>query len=673
MSRLTLHKGAWFVFLLLGPLIYSNTFSVPFLYDDTFFIAENPAVRNILDLKTLWLFWPTRFIPFLSFAVNYALHKLHLFGYHFVNLLIHLGAALLVWWLARLVFATPAMKESRSSRSADLMPVFAGLIFLTHPLQTQSVTYIFQRCTSLVGFFYLFSLCCYFKSRLLQVSDIPAPKMRLWYAFSLTLAVMAMLTKENAMTLPLAVILCEVMFFKESKSIKWRNVIPFLLLLPIVIFLLTLATTEASEDMQRFLSLAIVRKHYFFTELRVLITYMRLLLFPVNQNLEYDYPIAMTFFNLPTISSALFLMGVVLFAIRIYRNHRLLSFGVFWFFLTLSAESTFMPLKDVIFEHRLYLPMVGFAFFTAAGIMTSLERKAFRFRLALLICLVTTYSFLTYQRNKVWASEMALWSDVVSKSPQKETAYNNRGIAYETEGDLGQAFLDYNRAIEIRPDYVLAYCNRGNIYLKKGDLDKAIADYSKAMSLRPEYFKAYNNRGIAYQAQRNLDKAIADFNQAISLNPRFAEAYNNRGVIYESKGDLDKAIMDYSRAIAILADYAEAFCNRGGVYLDKEDLDKAVADFNQAISLNPGYAQAYNNRGIAYQRKGKINQAILDYNQAIACKPDFAQALGNRAMAYFELQAYEQSWQDLRTAEGLGFRFSPEFIQDLQKASTRKE
>lgn len=643
-------KWAWVLFVLLGMLIYSNTFSVPIHYDGVSFIKENDAIRNIWDLKAIWLYWPNRFIPILTFAFNYSLHKLQLFGYHLINLMIHLGATLCVWWLARLILVTPAMVKSKLRQHADSLSLFAGLIFLTHPIQTQSVTYIYQRCTSLVSLFYLLSLCCYFKSRGLQTERACASRGQRWYILAMIFAIAAMLTKENAITLPLAIILCEVMFFKEQKSIKWKSLIPFLFLLPIVPFLVFLTKTQSSLDVQRFLSLPIARKCYFLTQFRVLVTYLRLMLFPFRQNFEYDYPVSTRFLEPSTMGSFLFLMALVLCAIWLYRNHRLLSFAIFWFFVTLSAESSFIPLKDVIFEHRLYLPMVGFAFFMAAGIISFSENKTFKLGRLLLACLVAGYCFLTYQRNKVWASEMTLWSDVVSKSPQRETAYNNRGIAYEEEGNWKQALLDYNKSIELNPKFVLAYCNRASIYLKMGDLSQAISDYSTAIALRPTYARGYNNRGIAYQTQGDLDQSIEDFNKAIALRPRFAEAYNNRAVTYVAQGKLDEAIFDYTQAIAINVDYAEAYCNRGGVFLNKGDLDQAIEDFNKAISLRPRFAKAYNNRGIAFQRKGNIPQAILEYSKAIESRPDFAEAFNNRGAAYAQQGDPTQAILDYRKA-----------------------
>ena len=152
--------------LLLGTLIYSNTFFSSFHFDDIASIVENFAIRHILNLQAIWNFWPTRFITYLSVALNYHFHQLNVLGYHLFNLTVHLGSAILVWWFMLLTFSTPVMKDEKIAKHANLIALFASLVFLTHPIQTQAVTYIIQRATSLATLFYLASLCFYVKSRL---------------------------------------------------------------------------------------------------------------------------------------------------------------------------------------------------------------------------------------------------------------------------------------------------------------------------------------------------------------------------------------------------------------------------------------------------------------------------------------------------------------------------
>ena len=212
----------------------------------------------------------------------------------------------------------------------------------------------------------------------------------------------------------------------------------------------------------------------------------------------------------------------------------------------------------------------------------------------------------------------------------KAEDYFERGNAKLHKGDLDGALADYDKAIELNPDYVVAYNNRGFTKSKKGDLDGALADCDKAIELNPDYAVAYNNRGIAKWHKGDLVGALADYDKAIELNPDHAGAYNNRGFTKSNKGDLDGALADYDKAIELNPDHAGAYNNRGFTKSNKGDLDGALADCDKAIELDPDYARAYNNRGIAKLHKGDLAGALADYDKAIELKPRFAEAYINR-------------------------------------------
>jgi tetratricopeptide (TPR) repeat protein len=656
----------------LGALAYANTFHAAFQFDDGYSIVTNGHIRDLSRVDGIWHFWPTRFVTYLTFAFNYRFGQLDVQGYHIVNLLIHIGSALLVWRLLQLICASPAMGKAAISQHAGVFSLCAALVFISHPIQTESVTYIHERATALEGFFYLAALCLYAVARLRRLRGSGTMP---WYLLSWCTAAICMVTKENAVTLPLAVLLCEICFFKEKTPLEWRYVLPFFILLPVVPLLMAYTRPVTFSDVHRLIQYQDMwhaMGYYFLTQLRVVVTYMRLLVLPVYQNLDYDYTITKTLLHLPTLSSLLFLVSLFIAAGKLFARYRLISFGILWFFLSISPDSSIFPLADVIFEHRLYLGIVGYSIVLVSSLYYLAERRNWKWAIVIVVVIVCWYSVLTYRRNFVWKDEFSLWSDVIYKSPRKERGYVIRGNAYYRKGMPQEALSDLNKAIAIAPRSVLAYMSRGNLYASMGQLDQAISDYSQVVRINPSYSEAYNNRGFLFRRQGRLDEAIADCDQAIRINPGYAKAYNNRGGAYQAKGFLAQALSDYNKAVLLEPFLSEAYYNRASVYREKGGLDMAIADYSRAIAVNPGYAEAYIYRGFVYGMKADFDQAIADYDKALQINPEAMWAYAYRAVAYFFTKDYEKSWLDVHKIEALGRRLDSEFIQRLQQASGRQ-
>ena len=217
---------------------------------------------------------------------------------------------------------------------------------------------------------------------------------------------------------------------------------------------------------------------------------------------------------------------------------------------------------------------------------------------------------------------LKLIEDVNQQKKKSKTAISYfKGVACQLKRRWDEAIDEYNKAIEINPEYACAYNARGHAYYIKGQYDKAISDFTKAIKLNPRNAEAYNDRGITYdEGKSEYDKAISDFTKAIELNPKDAKAYNNRGNAYVKKGQFDKAISDYTKAIEINPRNATAYYyNRGSVYDEEDQYDKAISDYTKAIELNSRYAYAYKNRGFVYMvRLGNKIKACSDWKWACA-------------------------------------------------------
>ena len=540
-----------------GIIAYSNSFDCSFHFDDdnVFHSSVTTGSASIGDWIRLF---PARPIGMLTFALNYNIHKLDVWGYHLVNLIIHLTNAFLIWWLTWLTLSTPVMKDTQISRHKTMMAFLTGLLFVTHPLATQSVTYIAQRFASLATLFYLLSLILFVKGKLWQ-GDKNTP----WFLFggSIVCAVLGMLTKEIVFTLPFAILLYDYCFLKAAPwklESKDKSLIISFIMLVIFIFLFLRNSSVSPLNIFNTVppvqgySYSISMKEYFLTQFSVILTYIRLFFLPINQNLDYDYQLSTGFFQLKTFFSFSLLLGILATGVLLFKRYRLISFGIFWFFLTMSVESSIIPIsQNVIFEHRTYLPGFGFFLALTGAFFYFFKERYLKIAVIILLMVATINTVLTYQRNKIWKNEHTLWADCVKKSPNKARPHNNLGIALSAEGKIEEAIDHYNQAIRITPDYADVYNNRGNAYAKLGQYKLAFEDYNQAIRLKPDYADAYYNWGYAYDKLDQYQQAIEHYNQAIRLNPNYVKAYINRGVAYLLRGNQKLGCPDAQKACVL--------------------------------------------------------------------------------------------------------------------------
>jgi len=546
------------VIWLTGLLAYSNTFSSPMVFDDFVQIVANPAVHSF-DLPTLWWQFPTRIIPYLTLAANYSTGQLDVFGYHVVNLVVHLATAGLVYLLTYLLAGLTDLRKH-----SYLIAGAAALLFVSHPVQTQAVTYIVQRIASVAAMFYVLGLVLYIQARKLGGFN--------WlYVAAILAVVLGMFSKEIAFTMPIAIIMIEVFFFQKfSSGMSWLSYKRLLTrMLPIAMLMLIIPATlwvrqprivELSTMFEREAARSITagttdisRGQYLLTEFNVVRTYLRLMVLPVQQNLDYDYPLASSLWNARTMASLLLLLAIFGFGAWLYPRNRLASFGIIFFFLAVSVESSFIPIRDVIFEHRLYLPSVGFSLAVAAGFAYLLKRFPLYNKQLLTggILVILVLSGGTFVRNKVWASELSLWQDVVNKSPDKARPHSNLGAAYVKLGEMSLAAEHLERAIEVDSEYAEAYNNLGLIKTKEGDLEEASELFTKSIHISPNYAHAVNNLGVALLKRGLLEPAVSELERAVRINSNYLDARVNLGVAYVEQGKMNLAEEQFRKVLEI--------------------------------------------------------------------------------------------------------------------------
>jgi protein O-mannosyl-transferase len=657
-------------------LAYSNTLNASFHFDDTTSIIENGAIKNIRNLDLLWHFAPLRFITYATFALNYYFHGLDVTGYHIINLLIHITSALLVWRLALLLCTTPAIRETGIYSSRHIFAWLSGLIFALHPVQTQAVTYIVQRLASLSALFYIASVLLYMRSRLLHMrTGFTCRVMGLYGSWGLVTAA-GLFTKETVATLPLMLMMLESTLMHRRFHISGKQLLVFFAFTALCLsgVMYYIKPDMASHGMQEIPGgyLEISRWQYLLTQLRVMETYVRLAFFPFNQNLDYSYPVVSDLFMDDAWAGLILILSLAACAAVCYRRYRLISCGIIWWFVALLTESSIVVLADVIFEHRLYLPMAGFCMVAAATPLYFLEG---RYRTAATACFIAAcmiYGMLTYARNAVWRDELTLWNDTVQKSPMKARPYYCRARVYMKARAFGPALEDCRSALRIDPKNVPALNNRGAVYSMLGKHKEAIEDYTKLLALNPDFKTAYFNRGKSYFLLGQYAWALEDMNTYLAYDALDEEGYLYRAKIHIKLLAYDEARADLMKGLRINpADQQLLYQSASLSYL-REEYTLAADYASRALAENPAYAEAYNVRGLAFVKTSDYPRAIKDFDAAIKVRPEYAEAYNNRAFALYRLGDPAKAHTDLLKAESLGAQINKGFLSRIQQALREK-
>ncbi|UCD83327.1 MAG: tetratricopeptide repeat protein, partial [Deltaproteobacteria bacterium] len=542
-----------------------------------------------------------------------------------------------------------------------------ALLWVVHPVQTQSVTYIVQRMNSMAGMFYLLSLYLYVRGRLGETK-----RTKIWcYSGSGVSGLLALGSKEIAVTLPLMLALYEFYFFRglDLRIIKrrWPWVISIL-----VIFLIVVLVYMGPNFIGRVLTGYQYRDftlgERLLTQLRVVMYYLSLLIFPSPSrlNLDYDFPVSHSLLDpATTLFSLLGLIGLIGLGVYLARRRPLASFGIFWFLGNLVVESSVIPL-EMVFEHRLYLPLLGFLLFLA-GIAGRKDKGRIFIYGAIIV--IPVFSVWTFQRNIVWNDELALWADCVKKSPNKARPHNNLGLAYATKGMYDEAIREYQQALRLEPDYVEAHTNLGNVYAKRGMYDEAIKKYQQALKLEPYSAKLFFNLGKIYEDRSMFDEAVRLYQQALDIRPDHVESLYNLGNTYAKMEKYDEAIRKYQRALSLESDSVSVWINLGIVYAEKGMSDDAIRQYQQALQINPDYTKAHMLLGDSYAKKGMSDEAAKEYRDTLEIKPDFAEAHYKLGVIYYFRGQYNLSVQCTKNAEKLGYPIPLEFREMLQKVS----
>jgi tetratricopeptide (TPR) repeat protein len=511
--------------------VYEPALNGRFVFDDSVLPFNSPEVRQDM----LSFVGTLRPLLMLSFWIDYhrgngadphTFHSTNVFLHFLTSVL----AALIAWKLLEWAGVERRMRAA--------LAIFSGALFLLHPLQTESVAYVASRSEVLSVLFY-YAAFAVFVWR-------PGDSMSWMRALAIVVLFGAAAgVKEHTLTLPFLLILTD--YFWNRGGVR-KNAILYGALGAgavaggIYVWSVLRRATTAGFGMRDVPPIA-----YFFTQCRVIWTYIRMFFFPFGQNIDPDVAISRGPFDHGAILGLLALIALVAAAWMWRKRAPLASFGVFMFLLQLAPTSSFIPIKDVLAEHRMYLPFLGLALVCCE----LLRRVSFTQAAGIGAAALVACCILTYQRNQVWANPMALWQDAVNKSPNKyrprvQLAYQ---LQYE-ENRCADAVQSYEIASRLGPVDDELLIDWGLALDCAGRWNEAIEKLRRAEAIE-NTAHVHTQIAMVYAKQRQYPEALQELALAEKMDARYDVTFLYRGQIYEIAGDRAGAAREYRHAVEL--------------------------------------------------------------------------------------------------------------------------
>lgn len=598
-NKLNIKYLPYCIFAAVALLAYCNSFTVPFVLDDFGSISNNYAIQSLFDFPALWKFYANRIVLYFTFSLNYAVHDNGVEGYHVTNLLIHIFNGIIFYWILLRLFSLPYFKDKLISSHKKVIAVVAVVLFLCHPIQVNAVTYIVQRTASLAATFYLLAILFFLRFRMQDK----------WYdlVLTFTFTVIAMFTKENTITIPFMLLLLELMFFIKDGKTSWAKriliFIPIFATVPIIpgtnLFLNGYSQSDPNVSFKA--STSMDRFQYFYTQLNVILLYIRLMFIPIGQNFDYsnDFPMSVTIWDNYSYVSFVILLLIGLYALYTYKRNRLVSLGILWFFMGLAVESSFISIKDVYFEHRLYYPAAGFVLFLIGMVMY--ERKGYIKKVEQNMPSTENTDELSGEPLTESTEAIYEYDMTLAKSTEALTDIPL------TEGTEEQPCMPSVESNEL----VYTVRHKKNRYILKNPLSILLI---MSFILIPAYTGLTIFRNYIYSDSIRLwsdvVKKAPGSDRAHSV---LASSYLNE--YSEEKNNLeylDIAEKEFKIAIDMNNSNSTAHCNLSKVYLLKKEYDKCIEEARATLRITNSEYAAYN-LGTAYKEMGKLDEAIREY------------------------------------------------------------
>lgn len=606
-----------------GVIIYFATVHSPFIYDDAHAIEDNPYIKNLSKFQQMVgvqnIF--NRSILLFTFSVNHAIGQLDVFGYHLINLMLHLCVGIMLYFLTMelLTIENPALTQT-----FQRLPLAVSLIHIFNPINVESVTYLSSRSSVLVTLFYLSSFYLFIrfvnsKEKKKKWKNIHYPIV-IFFLFYLGLG-----TKEIIVTLPIIAVLY---LWVHSSTKNFHKFLPELavILIPLIIYLLYRYVQMGNLLVIKTdpYSYMIDRSLYILTQIKVVISYYFVkLIFPINLNFEPDIRLVSGFLDWEWVVSLI--IGVCIAIGIFYQKSILLKCAFIWALITILPTSSIIPLKQIATEHRTYLPGLGINMGLGILFLRGVSHR--KLIPPTLFIFLVIYGLLAMKRSLDYRSEINLWQDTVRKSPYKSMVHNNMGTAYLSKERLKEARKSFEVSSALSPSSTDPYINMGHIDARNKEWDKAKLKYDLALKLGANRSQVFFNSGLmrlklnkpaealpflleaikiknhrplyhqelgnAFRMLKQYDSALKSYRKVLELEPNYVEAQNNIGVIFWNLKILDKAELEFKKAL-VMKDKTKIHNNLANLYIAKKQFSKAIPHLKTVLGRKPNDSRARN-------------------------------------------------------------------------------
>jgi len=656
------------IIVVVTGLVYANSMCVPFLLDDDDWIADNENVHS------LWPPWRTMATPpqlctaarpvaCLTLGINFLLSRYDERGYHLGNILIHALAALALYGTVRRTLRLPGTSASLRKASTGL-GMACALIWAVHPLQTESVTYIIQRMESLMGMFYLLVVYCVLRGA------TSLRRSRRWYVWAVCMCALGMGSKEVMVSAPIVVLIYDRIFlassFGEVLRRRWRLYVGLAATWAILPALVLWGGKSGSAG---FGMENVTAATYALTQSCVIVkAYLPLCVWPYPLIMDAGWPMVESFREAaPCVGGIVVLLLVIAVALRYCRR---LGFLGLWFVLTLAPSSSFFPIADAYFEHRMYVPLagvvvllvVGGALFGAYVLRRFIGEDARRERMGRRAgfiaagLVVAVFAVMTYQRNRDYRSWEVLWRDTLSKQPRNARAQINLAFSLLNRNRAEEAIWYLRKSLEIEPGDLTALGNLSVGLTMKGRLAEAEETLSAAVEQDP---KSAEKRVLLADILRDrgrLRRALEQYREAQRLDPGNEIACDQGAEMLVRLDRIRRDIARHTKRVAADATDAEAQCDLAKSLAARGDVKEAVAHFRDALRVAPDHARSMSGLAwvLATTEDAKLRngvEAVALAERARKLTGEKAETLAALAAAYAEVGRFGEAVTTAELAE----------------------